>query len=165
MTELTAASSPRLFLAALPRLAQAAIPLPMLSLIARVSIAAVFFALRPDKGGGPADRHRQHLCSFRRRIPTAFDPQRYRRSTGDLFRTFVPDPAGARLGARFAALALLSMTIVIEVFVYPLGWPTHLLRATVLLYIIRFGAGPIGLITGWAGEADPKNCSGLHFSP
>lgn len=49
------------------------------------------------------------------------------------------------LGARFAALALLGMTIVIEVFVSPLGWPTHLLWATVLLYIIRFGAGPIRL--------------------
>jgi len=43
MTELTAVSSPRPSLAVLPRLAQAAIPLPVLSLIARVSIAAVFF--------------------------------------------------------------------------------------------------------------------------
>jgi putative oxidoreductase len=55
------------------------------------------------------------------------------------------------LGARFAALALLGMTIVIEVFVYPLGWPTHLLWATVLLYIIRFGAGPISL-DHWLGR-------------
>lgn len=46
---------------------------------------------------------------------------------------------------RFSALALLGMTLVIEVFVYPLGWPTHLLWAALLLYLIRFGAGAVSL--------------------
>jgi putative oxidoreductase len=49
------------------------------------------------------------------------------------------------LATRLSALALLGMTIVIEVFVYPLGWPTHLLWAGLLLYLVRFGAGPISL--------------------
>ena len=49
------------------------------------------------------------------------------------------------LATRLSALALLGMTIVIEVFVYPLGWPTHLLWAGLLLYLIRFGAGPLSL--------------------
>lgn len=49
------------------------------------------------------------------------------------------------LATRLSALALLGMTIVIEVFVYPLGWPTHLLWAGLLLYLVRFGAGPVSL--------------------
>jgi len=49
------------------------------------------------------------------------------------------------LMTRFSALALLGMTLVIQIFVYPLGWPTHLLWGALLLYLVRFGAGPLSL--------------------
>lgn len=49
------------------------------------------------------------------------------------------------LFTRGAALALLGMTIVIEVFVYPDAWPTHLCWAVPLLYLIGRGAGPWSL--------------------
>ncbi|WP_225205541.1 DoxX family protein [Novosphingobium huizhouense] len=49
------------------------------------------------------------------------------------------------LGSRFAALALLGMTLVIEVFVYPDAWPTHLSWAGLLLPIIAKGAGAVSL--------------------
>lgn len=45
------------------------------------------------------------------------------------------------LYTRGAALALLGMTTVIEVFVYPDAWPTHLSWAAPLLYLIGRGAG------------------------
>ena len=45
------------------------------------------------------------------------------------------------LATRFSALALLGMTAVIEIFVYPLAWPTHLVWATLLLYLIGRGGG------------------------
>lgn len=45
------------------------------------------------------------------------------------------------LGTRFSALALLAMTTVIEVFVYPDAWPTHLSWAGLLLPLIARGAG------------------------
>ena len=45
------------------------------------------------------------------------------------------------LGTRAAALALLGMTLVIEVFVYPDAWPTHLSWAASLLLIAAKGAG------------------------
>jgi putative oxidoreductase len=45
------------------------------------------------------------------------------------------------LSTRFAALGLLLMTLVIQLFVYPSAWPTHLLWATGLLMLIRNGAG------------------------
>ena len=49
------------------------------------------------------------------------------------------------LGARFAALALLGMTTVIQTFVYPDAYMTHGLWAVALLLIIRYGAGALSL--------------------
>ncbi len=45
------------------------------------------------------------------------------------------------LATRLSALALLGMTAVIQVFVYPLAWPTHLVWAAALLYLAGRGAG------------------------
>lgn len=46
---------------------------------------------------------------------------------------------------RLSALALLGMTIVIEVFVYPDAWPTHLTWAGLLLLLIARGGGALSL--------------------
>lgn len=45
------------------------------------------------------------------------------------------------LATRASALALLAMTLVIEVFVYPDAWPTHLSWAAPLLLLAARGAG------------------------
>lgn len=45
------------------------------------------------------------------------------------------------LGTRLSAAALFGMTAVIEVFVYPAAWPTHLSWATLLLYLVTQGGG------------------------
>ena len=49
------------------------------------------------------------------------------------------------LATRFSALALLGMTTVIQVFVYPDAYPTHGVWATVLLFVIAKGPGPLAL--------------------
>ena len=46
---------------------------------------------------------------------------------------------------RVAALALLSMTAVIEIFVYPQAWPTHIQWAAMLLVLLCRGAGTFSL--------------------
>jgi putative oxidoreductase len=46
---------------------------------------------------------------------------------------------------RPAALALLGMTSVIEIFVYPDAWPTHLSWAGLLLPLIARGPGALSL--------------------
>jgi putative oxidoreductase len=45
------------------------------------------------------------------------------------------------LGTRIAALGLLGMTLVIEIFVYPDAWSTHLSWAAILLPLIARGGG------------------------
>ncbi|MEB0209004.1 DoxX family protein, partial [Pseudomonas sp. CCC3.1] len=49
------------------------------------------------------------------------------------------------LFTRASALALLGMTFVIVVFVYPDAWPTHLSWAGLLLLILARGAGKLSL--------------------
>src|SRR5262249_32477288 len=46
---------------------------------------------------------------------------------------------------RLAALVLLCMTAVIEIFVYPQAWPTHIQWAAMLLVLLCRGAGTISL--------------------
>jgi putative oxidoreductase len=45
------------------------------------------------------------------------------------------------LFTRFTALVLLGMITVIEIFVYPQAWPTHLQWAAMLLVLLFRGAG------------------------
>ena len=46
---------------------------------------------------------------------------------------------------RLSALVLLGMTTVIEVFVYPQAWPTHIQWAAMLLVLLCRGAGTFSL--------------------
>jgi putative oxidoreductase len=52
------------------------------------------------------------------------------------------------LATRFAALALLGMTAVIQLFVYPDAWPTHGTWAVSLLYLAARGPGRLSLDHG-----------------
>lgn len=49
------------------------------------------------------------------------------------------------LCTRLSALALLGMTAVIQIFVYPDAWPTHLIWAVPMLYLISRGGGTLAL--------------------
>ena len=49
------------------------------------------------------------------------------------------------LFTRASALALFGMTAVIQIFVYPDAWPTHLVWATAMLYLAGRGAGRVSL--------------------
>ena len=49
------------------------------------------------------------------------------------------------LATRFAALSLLIMTLVIEIFVYPDAWPTHGTWAACFLVLMAQGAGKVSL--------------------
>ncbi len=49
------------------------------------------------------------------------------------------------LATRLSALGVLGMTAVIQLFVYPDAWPTHLSWAGLALYLAGRGAGPLSL--------------------
>ena len=51
----------------------------------------------------------------------------------------------AGLFTRVAAVVLLGMTAVIEIFVYPLAWPTHIQWAAILLILLCRGPGGLSI--------------------
>ncbi len=58
------------------------------------------------------------------------------------------------LATRFASLVVFGMTLVIEIFVYPAAWPTHIQWAAMMLVLMAYGAGPLSLdwlVRRWAG--------------
>ena len=62
------------------------------------------------------------------------------------------------LGIRIAALGLLSMTLVIEIFVDRGAWPTHGTWAAILLYLVARGPDD-RRPTAPRGAGSPKNTS------
>jgi putative oxidoreductase len=62
------------------------------------------------------------------------------------------------LFTRAAALVLLCMTAVIEIFVYPQAWPTHIQWAAMLLVLLCRGAGAVSL------DSLLWHCFGSRFS-
>ncbi|HDR9762077.1 TPA: DoxX family protein [Burkholderia cepacia ATCC 25416] len=60
------------------------------------------------------------------------------------------------LGTRLAAFVLLGMTSVIEIFVYPLAWPTHIQWAAMLLVLLCRGAGMLS-VDHWLCRRCPRS--------
>ncbi len=62
---------------------------------------------------------------------------------------------------RFSAAALLVMTLVIEVFVYPDAYPTHGTWITVLLYLMARGGGAFS-VDHWLALRTEHTCPRKH---
>ncbi|MDE2372572.1 MAG: DoxX family protein [Burkholderiales bacterium] len=60
------------------------------------------------------------------------------------------------LATRFSALALLGMTMVIEIFVYPDAYPTHGTWAAVLLFLMAHGPGKLSIDHWLASRRDRR---------
>ncbi len=60
------------------------------------------------------------------------------------------------LATRLATLPMLGMTFVIEVFVYPEQWIEHLMWASILLFILTRGPGPLSVDRFIAGAVSGR---------
>ncbi len=61
------------------------------------------------------------------------------------FVTCVPMLLVHAMATRLSAIVLLGMPTIIEIFVYPDAWPTHLSWAAILLYLIARGGGRVSV--------------------
>lgn len=136
----------------------ARIPHSLIALVARFSIAAVFWKSGQTKIEGLKIDI----------VDGTFNPgwPRLSDSAIDLFRDeykvpLIPPELAAPLAAaaehmlalllliglatRLSALGLLVMTAVIQIFVYPGAYPTHGVWAAVLLYLVARGPGAVSL--------------------
>jgi len=130
---------------AIIRAIEGLLPLDVLTLIVRVAIAAVFFLSGRTKVEGLLTITDSTRFLFAEEYKVPLIPSDIAAQLATWSEHLFPVLIVLGLATRLSALALLGMTIVIEVFVYPLGWPTHLLWAALLLYLIRFGAGAFSL--------------------
>jgi putative oxidoreductase len=121
------------------------LPPDVISLVARVSIAAVFFLSGRTKVEGLLTITEGTFILFRDEYRVPLLPPDVAAVMATGAEHLFPVLLVLGLATRFSALALLGMTLVIELFVYPLGWPTHLLWAAVLLHLLRFGGGRFSL--------------------
>jgi putative oxidoreductase len=145
MTDTVAHTAVRPALTFIPDLIARLLPSPVISLVIRVAIAAVFFLSGRTKVEGLLDITDSTYSLFATEYQVPLIPSDIAALLATWSEHLFPILIVLGLMTRFSALALLGMTLVIQIFVYPLGWPTHLLWGALLLYLVRFGAGPLSL--------------------
>lgn len=129
----------------LAELAGRLLPESLLLLVARLGIAAVFFQSGRTKVEGWLTITDSTYYLFETDYKLPFVPPHLAAHMATYSEHLFPILLFLGLGTRFGALGLLGMTTVIEVFVYPDAWPTHLSWAALLLPLIAKGGGALSL--------------------
>lgn len=117
----------------------------LLSLVARIAIAAIFLQSGRTKVEGFLTVTPSAVELFREEYKLPILSPEVAAHLAAWAEHLFPALLIVGLLSRPSALALLAMTAVIEIFVYPLAWPTHLAWAGLLLVVIARGAGPVSL--------------------
>jgi putative oxidoreductase len=126
-------------------LLQRAIPHDLLALAARLAVAAIFFQSGRTKVDGLLTVNDSALDLFRNEYRLPVVPPEIAAHLAAYAEHALPLLLVLGLGTRLSALALLGMTAVIQIFVYPAAWPTHLGWAALLLYLAGRGGGRLAL--------------------
>lgn len=122
----------------------AAIPYWLIALVARLSIAGVFWRSGQTKvEGWHITDATLFLFKDEYKLPL-IDPT-LAAYLATFAEHFFPVLLVIGFATRFAALSLLIMTLVIQIFVYPDAWPTHGTWAACFLILMAQGAGKLSL--------------------
>lgn len=126
------------------------IPHDLVALVARLSIAGVFWQSGQTKlDGWKVSDSALYLFENEYRLPLISPWLGAHLAT--FAEHFFPALLVLGLASRLSAAALLAMTLVIQVFVYPGAWPTHGTWAACLLLILARGPGRASLDHWLAG--------------
>jgi putative oxidoreductase len=142
-------------------LAARLLPPALLLLVARLGIAAVFFQSGRTKVEGWLTLKDSTYELFRTEYALPFLPPEVAAHLAAYSEHLFPILLVLGLFTRPAALALLVMTTVIEIFVYPDAWPTHLSWAGLLLPLIASGPGAWSLDRLLHVERPPQSRAAL----
>lgn len=117
------------------------LPDDLLLLIARLGIGAVFFLSGRTKVEGFLTIKPSTYELFRSEYALPLLPPEVAAQLATTAENCLPVLLALGLATRPAAAGMFCMTAVIELFVYPDAWPTHLSWAGLLLPLIARGAG------------------------
>ena len=130
------------------------IPEAFTLLIARLAIAAVFWRSAQTKIAGGEflgqkwafyDLSASTTMLFEYEYDLPLLPPELAAYMATFAEFFLSILIAVGLFTRLSALGFLIMTLVIQFFVYPDAWPTHILWAGLLLYILKDGPGKLSL--------------------
>jgi putative oxidoreductase len=113
----------------------------LIALVARVAIAATFFQSGRTKVEGLIGVSESAYALFRDEYRVPLLPPELAAHLATYAEHLFPLLLVLGFATRMSALALLGMTLVIQFFVYPDAWPTHLGWAGLMLYLAGRGAG------------------------
>lgn len=146
MTATTASTSPLMWpFVTLQTLAERFLPPWLLLLVARLGVANVFWMSGRTKVEGLLTLKPSTLYLFEYEYKVPLLPSDFAAYAATYAEHLLPILLVLGVFTRFSALGLIAMTLVIQLFVLPDGWPTHLLWMAPLLVIVRYGAGAISL--------------------
>lgn len=117
----------------------------VLALTARVAVAAIFLYSARTKVDGLLTIKDTTYTLFAEEYKVPLLPPEFAAHMAAYAEHLLPLLLVLGLATRLSALGLLGMTAVIQMFVYPDAWPTHLTWAVALLYLAGRGAGTLSL--------------------
>ncbi len=117
----------------------------LLALAARLAVGAIFFLSGRTKVESLLTVSDSAYSLFREEYKVPLLPPEVAAHLAAYAEHLFPILLVLGLFTRLSALALLGMTTVIQIFVYPDAWPTHLSWAALMLYLVGRGAGPVSL--------------------
>jgi putative oxidoreductase len=113
----------------------------LIALLARIAIASVFFLSGRTKVDGVLTVTDSAVDLFREEYKLPLVSPEVAAHLAAYAEHLFPLLLIVGFATRLSAIALLGMTAVIEIFVYPEAWPTHLTWAALLVYLVGRGAG------------------------
>ena len=125
--------------------ARKALPDDLLTLVARLGIASVFFLSGRTKVDGVLHITDSTYSLFADEYALPLIPSDLAAHLATYSEHLFSILLVLGLFTRVSALAFLGMTLVIEVFVYPDAWSTHLSWAAILLFLVAKGGGRFSL--------------------
>lgn len=131
--------------ARLAGLFETVLPQGLVLLVARLGLAAVFWLSGRTKVDGVFTITDSTYFLFAEEYRLPLIPSSLAAGAATTAEHVLPILLVLGLLTRLSALGLLIMTLVIQVFVYPDAWGTHLGWAALALVLLRSGAGPLAL--------------------
>jgi len=119
----------------------------LIALASRLALAAIFWLSGRTKVDGLLTVNDTAYTLFREDYKVPLLPPEFAAHMATYAEHLFPVLLVIGLATRLSALGLLGMTAVIQIFVYPDAWPTHLTWAVPMLYLIGRGGGRLSADT------------------
>lgn len=120
------------------------VPYSIVALTSRFAVASVFWRSGQTKVSGWSIREETFFL-FREEYKVPVLPPDLAAYLSTIAEHVFPVLLVIGFASRLSALALFGMTMVIQLFVFPSGWPEHILWLSLLLLIVTRGPGAISL--------------------